>query len=85
MNSKSKGYGNLGRGSPKDLAKAHWSKMGRGCSRKGNGLRMPKERKWAEDAQNDEMGKGSLQAMEWVKEAQNTMNTSPMVILSHKN
>ena len=46
---------------------------------------MPKERKWAEDAQNDEMGKGSLQAMEWVKEAQNTMNTSPMVILSHKN
>ena len=40
MNPKSKGYGNLGRGIPKDLAKAHgvkWAddvqgkEMGRGC------------------------------------------------------
>ena len=85
MNPKSKGYGNLGRGSPKDLAKAHWSKMGRGCSRKGNGLRMPKERKWAEDAQKDEMGQGSLEAIEWVKEAENSMNTSLTVILGHGN
>ena len=45
MNPKSKGYGNLSRGSPKDLAKAHGSKMGRGCPRKGNRLRLPKERK----------------------------------------
>ena len=55
--------------------------MGRGCPRKGNGLRLPKERKWVEDAQKDEIGQGSLEAMEMVKEAQNSMNTSPMVIL----
>ena len=46
---------------------------------------MPMRRKWAEDAQKDEMGQGSLEAMEWVKEAQNSMNTSLMVILGHKN
>ena len=39
----SKGYGDLGRGSPKDLAKAH-----------GND-----ELEWAEDAQGNEMGQGS--------------------------
>ena len=50
MKPKSKEYGNLGKGSPKDLAKAHGSKMGRGCPRKGNGLRMPKEKKWTKDA-----------------------------------
>ena len=59
--------------------------MGRGCPKKGNGLRMPKGRKWAEDAQKDEMGQGSPEAIEWVKEAQNSMNTSPMVILGHGN
>ena len=69
MNSKSKGYGNLGRGSLRNLAKAHRSK----------------ELEQAEDAQKDEMGKGSPKAMEWVKEAQNKMNTSPMVILGHWN
>ena len=42
MNPKSKGYDNMGRGSPKDLAKAH-----------GN-----KELEWAEDAQKDEVGRG---------------------------
>ena len=42
INPKSKGYGNLGRGSPKELAKAH-----------GN-----KELEWAEDAQGKEMGRG---------------------------
>ena len=76
MNPKSKRYGNLDRGSPKDLAKAHGSK---------NGPRMPKKRKWAEDAQKDEMDQGSPEAMEWVKEAQNSMNTSLMVILGHGN
>ena len=49
MNPKSKGNGNLGQGSPKDLAKAHGSK---------NGLRMPKKRKQAEDAQGKEVGRG---------------------------
>ena len=42
-------------------------------------------KKWAEDAQNDEMGQGSLEVMEWINEAQNSMNTSPMVIPNHKN
>ena len=46
---------------------------------------MPKERKQVRDAQKDEMGQGSPEAMEWVKEAQNNMNTSPMVILGHEN
>ena len=46
---------------------------------------MPKERKWAKVAQKDEMGQRSLEAMEWAKEAQNSMNTSPMVILGHEN
>ena len=69
MNPKSKGYGNLDRRSPKDLAKAH-----------GN-----KELEWAEDAQKDEMAQGSPKAMEWVKEAQNNMNTSLIIILGHWN
>ena len=47
MNPKSKGYGNLGWGSPKD--KAHES---RGCPRKGNGPTMPKRMRWAKKAQN---------------------------------
>ena len=46
---------------------------------------MPKGKKWAEDAQKDEMGQGSPEAKEWVKEAQNSMNTSPMVILGQGN
>ena len=40
----SKGYGDLGRGSPKDLAKAHGNK----------GL------KWTRDAQGNETGQGCL-------------------------
>ena len=48
-----------------------------------NEPRMPKERKWVEDAQKDEMGQGSSRAMEWAKEAQNNMNISPMIILGH--
>ena len=40
INSESKGYGNLGRGSPKDLAKAHGNE----------GL------EWARDAQGNETG-----------------------------
>ena len=43
INPKSKGYGNTGQGSLKDLAKAH-----------GND-----EQEWAEDAQGNEMGQGS--------------------------
>ena len=69
INPKIKGYGNLGQGSPKDLAKAN-----------GN-----KELEWVEDAQRDEMGQGSPEAMEWAKEAQNSMNTSPMIILGYWN
>ena len=46
---------------------------------------MPKGKKWAEDAQKYEMGQGSPEAKEWVKEAQNSMNTSPMVILGQGN
>ena len=53
INSKSKGYGNLGPGKPKRFSKAH-----------GN-----EELEWAEDAQGNEMGRGSLEAMEWAKEA----------------
>ena len=78
INPKSKGYGNLGRGSPKDLEKPMEIKN-------WNRPRMPKERKWAKDAQKDEMGQGSLEAMEWAKEAQDSMNTSPMIKLGHWN
>ena len=46
---------------------------------------MSKERKWVEDAQKDEMGQGSLEAIEWIKEAKNSMNTSLMIILGHGN
>ena len=42
INPKSKGYGNLGRGSPKDLAKAHGNE----------GL------EWTRDAQGNETGRG---------------------------
>ena len=59
INPKSKGYGNLGRGSPKDLAKAHGNE----------GL------EWAEDAQRNKMGEGSL----------NSVRTSPMVVLVYGN
>ena len=48
-----------------------------------NGPRMPKEMKWAEDAQKNEMGQGSPREMKWAKEAQNNMNTSPMIILGY--
>ena len=47
-----------------------------------NESRMLKKMKRVEDAQKDEMGQGSPEAKEWVKEAQNSMNTSPMVILA---
>ena len=50
-----------------------------------NGPWMPKERKRAKDAQEDEMGQESPKAMKWVKEAQNGMNTSPMVVLGYWN
>ena len=67
INPKSKGYGNTGQGSPKDLAKAH-----------GND-----ELEWAEDAQGNEMGQGNLEAMKQAKEARNNLNTSPMIIPSY--
>ena len=44
----------IGPGKPKRLSKSPWEyiiRMGRGCWRKRNGLRMPKE---------EEMGQGSL-------------------------
>ena len=49
INFKSKGYGNLGRGSPKDLAKTYGNE----------GLEQ------AEDAQKNKMGQGSPRAMKW--------------------
>ena len=73
---KSKGYGNLDRGSPKNLAIAHGNE----------GL------EWARDAQGNEMGRGcpknkmdqgSSKAMKWAKEAQNSMSTSPMILLGY--
>ena len=69
INPKSKGYGNLGQESPKDLAKAHENK----------------ELEWAEDAQRKEMGRGCLEVMECAKAAQDSMNTSPMIKLGHWN
>ena len=33
----------------------------------------------------NEMGQGRSEVMEWAKEAQNNMNTSPMIILGHWN
>ena len=48
-----------------------------------NGLGMPKEMKRAEDAQKNKMGQGSSKAMKWVKEAQNSISMSPMIILGY--
>ena len=76
INPESKGYGNLGRGNPKDLAKVH----------RNEGL------EWARDAQGNEMGRGcpknkmdqgSSKAMKWAKEAQNSMSTNPMIVLGY--
>lgn len=50
-----------------------------------NGPGMPKEMKRAEDVQNNEMGQGSLKVMKWAKEAQNSMSTSPMIVLDYWN
>ena len=50
--------------------------MDRGCPRKANGPRMPKEK---------EMGQRSPQAMQWVKKAQDGMGINSMAILGHCN
>ena len=50
-----------------------------------NGSGMPKEMKWAKDAQKNEMAQGSPKAMKWAKEAQNNMSTSPMIVLGYWN
>ena len=52
-NLQSKGYGNLGQGNPKNLAKIHENE---GLEWAG----MPKEMKQVEDAQKNEMGQGNL-------------------------
>ena len=78
INPKSKAYDNLGW----EAQKTQQRPVG---IKNWNGLRMPKERKWAKDAQKDEMGQGSLEAMEWAKEAQDSMNTSLMIKLGHWN
>ena len=44
---------------------------------------MPKEMKWAEDAQMNKMGKRSPKTMKWVKEAQNNVSTSPTIVLGY--
>ena len=69
INPESKGCNNLGRGSPKDLAKAQ----------RNEGL------KWVEDAQRNKMGQGSPKGMKRAKEAQNSMSTSPMIVLGYWN
>ena len=53
----------MGWGSPKDLVKALESKELE-CAKDAQEL------EWAGDAQKDEMGQGSLEAMEWAKKAQ---------------
>ena len=35
-----------------------------------NGLEMPEEMKWVEDAQRNKMDQGSPKGMKWAKEAQ---------------
>ena len=50
-----------------------------------NGPTMPKEMKWVEDAQKNEMGQGSPKGMKWAKEAQNSMSTSLMIVLGYWN
>ena len=39
--------------------------------------------KQAEDAQKNEMGQVSPEAMKWAKEAQNSMSTSSMIMLGY--
>ena len=43
---------------------------------------MRKEMKQTEDAQKNKMGQGSSKAMKWVKKAQNSISTSPMIVLA---
>ena len=73
----SKGYGNLGQESPKNLAKAH----------RNEGLEwvgMLEEMKRTEVAQKNKMGQGSPKD-EWAKEAQNNVSTSPTIVLGYLN
>jgi len=67
INPESKGYGNLGRENSKDLVKAHENE----------------ELEWAKNVQKNEMGQESPEAMKWAKEAQNSMSTSPMIMLGY--
>ena len=53
INLQSKGYGNLGQGNPKNLAKTHENE-------RLEWVGMPKEMKQVEDAQKNEMGQGNL-------------------------
>ena len=79
INLKSKGYGNLGPGNPKDLAKAHGKEeleLAKDAQGNETGWECPKEWK---------MGQGSSEAMKWVKEAQNNTSTSLMIILGYWN
>ena len=59
---KSKGYGNLGRGSPKYLAKAHEIEELE-CARDAQGNEIgwgcPKKKKGPKELESDEMGQGS--------------------------
>ena len=50
-----------------------------------NGPGMPKEMKWAKDAQKNKMGQESPKAMKWAKEAQNSVSTSSTIILGYWN
>ena len=50
-----------------------------------NGPGMPEEMKQAEDTQRNKMGQGSLKGMKCVKEAQNSVSTSPTIVLGYWN
>ena len=50
-----------------------------------NRPRMPEEMKRAEDAQKNKMGQESPKAMKWAKEAQNSVSTSPTIVLDYWN
>ena len=50
-----------------------------------NGLGKLEEMKRVEHAQRNKMGQGSPKGMKWAKEAQNSVSTSPTIVLGYWN
>ena len=50
-----------------------------------NGPGMPKEMKRAKNTQKNEISQESPKAIKWDKDAQNSMSTSPMIVLGYWN